>query len=115
MHFSSANLSFILIFALTAPALSPGQILPEANKAAASQQTADSAAKMLATKSPVARTSKQATTAEGTPRATHERFAPFLADQGFKSELLLQNVRLDVPVTVTPALILAAEEIKLEP
>jgi hypothetical protein len=45
----------------------------------------------------------------------HERFAPFLTGDGFRSELLLQNIRLDVPVTVIPALILAEGELKLDP
>lgn len=45
----------------------------------------------------------------------HERFAPFLAQDGFKSDLLLQNIRLDVPVIVVPALILGKDEFRLDP
>lgn len=57
-----------------------------------------------------------------TPRAasalgvsTHERFATFLADKEFHSELVIQNQRLDIPVTVTPILVLAQGEVPLNP
>jgi hypothetical protein len=46
---------------------------------------------------------------------THERFATFLADKGFQSTLLLENLRQDVPITVIPTLILEEGEISLEP
>jgi hypothetical protein len=47
--------------------------------------------------------------------SVHERFATFLAGEGFQSVLLLENFRLDVPITVTPALILSAGEVPLDP
>ena len=46
---------------------------------------------------------------------TNERFATFVADKGFYCTLLLENLRQDVPITVTPALILEEGEIPLEP
>jgi hypothetical protein len=46
---------------------------------------------------------------------THERFVFFWADEGFVSELLLQNMRLDVPVTARVALILEGRELPLQP
>lgn len=45
---------------------------------------------------------------------THERFVFFWADEGFVSELLLQNMRLDVPVTARVALILDGHELPLK-
>jgi hypothetical protein len=45
----------------------------------------------------------------------HERFATFLAGEGFQSVFLLENFRVDVPVTVTPALILRTGEVSLDP
>lgn len=44
----------------------------------------------------------------------HERFATFRAGE-FKSVFLLQNVRTDVPITVTPGLILGQGEVPLDP
>lgn len=46
---------------------------------------------------------------------THERFATFLADDGFESELLLQNNRLDTQVVARPAFIIGDKEVALEP
>jgi hypothetical protein len=46
--------------------------------------------------------------------SSHERFATFLAGQDFKSQLLIENLRLDVPLTVTPALITRRGEIPLK-
>ncbi len=42
------------------------------------------------------------------PAKIHERFATFLAGDGFKSVLLLENLRPDEPITVTPTLILSS-------
>jgi hypothetical protein len=47
--------------------------------------------------------------------SVHERFATFLVGDGFKSTLLLENFRLDVPITVTPTLILGAGEVPMDP
>jgi hypothetical protein len=56
------------------------------------------------------------TTTGSTPATTtHERFATFVADKGFYCTLLLENLRQDVPITVTPALILAEGQIPLAP
>jgi hypothetical protein len=49
------------------------------------------------------------------PISTHERFATFLADDGFQSELLLQNLRLDAAVVATPSLIIDNKEVPLGP
>jgi hypothetical protein len=49
-----------------------------------------------------------------TQAATHERFATFRAGE-FKSVFLLQNFRSDVPVKVTPLLILSRGEVSLDP
>src|SRR6266436_2653848 len=53
--------------------------------------------------------------ADTTPVSTHEKFATFLAGEDFKSVLLLENFRPDLPITFTPALILGAGEIPLDP
>ena len=51
----------------------------------------------------------------GAPQlAVHERFATFLAGD-FKSVFLLQNFRSDVPVTVTPMLMLSTGEVSMDP
>jgi hypothetical protein len=50
-----------------------------------------------------------------TPISTHEKFATFLAGDGFKSVLLLQNFRPDLPITFRPILIVSAGEIALNP
>lgn len=52
---------------------------------------------------------------QSSPAGPHERFATFLADKDFKSQLLIENLRLDVPVTVTPALITRQGETALQP
>ncbi len=49
------------------------------------------------------------------PSTVHERFATFLAGDGFKSNLLVDNLRPDVPITVTPALILRTGEVPMDP
>jgi hypothetical protein len=49
------------------------------------------------------------------PATMHERFATFKTDSNFESQLLVQNLRLDVPITVLPALILNQSEIPLDP
>jgi len=54
-------------------------------------------------------------TASTAATTTNERFATFVADKGFYCTLLLENLRQDVPITVTPALILEEGEIPLEP
>jgi hypothetical protein len=53
--------------------------------------------------------------AESAPATVHERFANFIADGGFESYLVLQNLRLDTAVTVTPVLLLSGEEVALDP
>jgi hypothetical protein len=52
---------------------------------------------------------------ESAPAAVHERFANFIADGGFESYLILQNLRLDAAVMVTPVLLLSGEEVALAP
>lgn len=54
-------------------------------------------------------------TTEPSQFGSHERFATFFADKDFKSQLLIENLRLDVPVTVTPALITQQGEVPLQP
>jgi hypothetical protein len=56
---------------------------------------------------------QQAAAASTAPTNTHERFATFVADKGFYCTLLLENLRQDVPITVTPTLILAEGQIPL--
>ena len=47
---------------------------------------------------------------------THEIFATFFfAGQEFYSQIILQNMRLDVPVTVTPVLMVSQGEVPLDP
>ncbi|OAI56682.1 hypothetical protein AYO50_00410 [Acidobacteria bacterium SCGC AG-212-P17] len=48
------------------------------------------------------------------PYSAHERFATFLAENDFKSTLLLENLRADVPMTFIPTLILRDGEIALD-
>jgi hypothetical protein len=48
------------------------------------------------------------------PVSTHEKFATFLAGKDFKSTLLLQNFRPDLPITFIPTLILSAGEVPLD-
>lgn len=56
------------------------------------------------------------TTTGSTPATTtHVRFATFVAEKGFYCTLLLENLRQDVPITVTPALILSEGQIPLAP
>lgn len=51
----------------------------------------------------------------GTPqRPIHERFATFRAGE-FQSVLLLQNIRPDVSITVTPSLIVGSGEFSMDP
>lgn len=45
----------------------------------------------------------------------HERFATFLAGRDFKAAFVLENFRQDVPVIVTPGLILDEGEVFLDP
>lgn len=50
------------------------------------------------------------------PSTTHEIFSTFfIARQGYKSEILLQNLRLDAQLTVTPALLVSRGEVSLDP
>ena len=53
--------------------------------------------------------------AESAPATVHERFANFIAGGGFESYLVLQNLRLDSAITVTPVLLLPGEEVALDP
>jgi hypothetical protein len=48
------------------------------------------------------------------PATVHERFATFMTDGDFRSQLLVQNLRLDLPITIAPALIINQSEIALE-
>jgi hypothetical protein len=48
------------------------------------------------------------------PITTHEKFATFLNGDGFKSVLLLENLRPDLPITFRPSLILSAGEVPLD-
>jgi hypothetical protein len=48
------------------------------------------------------------------PAVPHEKFATFLAGADFKSVLLLENLRPDLPITFTPSLILGATEVPLD-
>jgi hypothetical protein len=52
--------------------------------------------------------------ADPTPWSAHEKFATFLAGD-FKSTLLLENFRADLPITFRPTLILNDGEVGLDP
>jgi hypothetical protein len=49
------------------------------------------------------------------PISTHEKFASFLAGEDFKSVLLLQNFRPDLPITFRPTIIASSGEVALAP
>src|SRR5579864_4813847 len=106
MH-SSCKLIIGLLSALTLTATSSGQARTSGTvttfASAAGPASSPSGAKIIASG----------------PRnvsiTTHERFVFFWADEGFVSELLLQNTRLDVPVTAQIALILNGRELPLKP
>src|ERR1700686_3148668 len=103
------NVFVLLIFALTLVSLLRGQTQPEITTQSTGQPGS------FAAQSPASKSSSSNGSSQAATPSTHERFAPFLAHEDFKSELLLQNVRLDVPVMVDPALILSQGEIKLKP
>lgn len=44
---------------------------------------------------------------------THERFATFMAGSNFNTTLILENLRPDQPITVTPSLILASGDVAM--
>lgn len=108
--------SFILMFAFAVLAVSSAQnssssgVIPAARKSLqlVSRQTSGvrspSGAKVIASGS-----KKEFSISE------HERFVTFLSDEGFKSELLLQNMRLDVPVTANVSLLVGEREVALDP
>src|SRR5262249_12971883 len=48
------------------------------------------------------------------PVSTHEKFATFLGGEDFKSVLILENLRPDVPITFAPTLILGVGEVPLD-
>jgi hypothetical protein len=52
--------------------------------------------------------------ADPSPVSTHEKFATFLAGEDFKSVLLLENFRPDLPITFSPTLILSGGEVSLD-
>ncbi len=107
---------FVLMFALTVFTLSPAQnsqsdgLISSAQKSLhlVSRETkglrSPNGAKIIATGS-----AKEPSISE------HERFVTFLSGDGFESELLLQNMRLDVPVTANISLIVDGREVSLDP
>lgn len=67
---------------------------------------------------PLLATAGQTTSSSGDHKKSsiHEKFATFLAGQDFKSVLLLENLRPDLPITFIPSLILSsAGEVTLDP
>lgn len=104
-----------LLCALILPRLSPAQAPDSGN----SQITPP--AEVLATQSsepkpttPAANRGAARRAANAVPATMHERFANFVTEGGFESYLVLQNLRLDAPVTVTPVLLLRQGEIPLD-
>jgi hypothetical protein len=111
------TLSSVLLFAVIEPGLSAAQTLRNGNTETI-PQAVQSLALQAGDVTPLTNgMSRQAAAraANAAPAALHERFATFLADRGFQSYLVLQNLRLDAPVTVTPVLVLGKGEIPLDP
>lgn len=73
--------------------------------------TAAAACLVFAIPRPAAQTGPPATRPKKT---AHEKFATFLNGDGFRAELLLENLRLDVPLTVESSLILRSGEVPLK-
>jgi hypothetical protein len=112
-----STLSSVLLFAVITPGLSAAQTLRNANTETV-PQTAQRLALPVADVTPLtagANREAAARAAKAAPATMHERFATFLADQNFQSYLVLQNLRLDAPVMVTPVLVLSRGEISLDP
>src|SRR6478736_1078032 len=109
------TLSSVLLFAVIQPGLSAAQTLRNGNTET-TPQAVQSLALKAADVTPLTGMSRQAAAraANAAPATMHERFAAFLADRGFQSYLVLQNLRLDAPVTVTPVLVLSQGEIPLD-
>jgi len=113
----NSALSSVLLFAVIPPALSAAQTLRNA-KTKTVPNRAQHLALPVADVTPLTATANReaaARAANARPATMHERFATFLADRNFQSYLVLQNLRLDAHVTVTPVLVLSRGEISLAP
>jgi len=122
MHLPQRDKSFLLLiiimimlvaFCLTASAQNLGERSNGTIPQAIQQLTQSPTAVRIPN---LASTPQDDSSGPSSPAVTvHERFATFLAGNEFKAQLLIQNLRLDVPVTVVPALIVTRGEIPLEP
>jgi hypothetical protein len=104
-----------LLFALILPRLSSAQA-PHSGNAQTTPPAEALAAQSgdLKPMTPAANREAARHAANAVPATMHERFATFLTEGGFESYLVLQNLRLDAPVTVTPVLLLRQGEIPLD-
>jgi hypothetical protein len=110
----SSLLMFIL--ALSVPQWSQSQNLIVGHKSTIQQSLQDLLSKpILSTDSESSGPSPFGRPPDPSPVSTHEKFASFLAGEDFKSVLLLENVRPDLPITFTPTLILNSGEVPLGP
>lgn len=112
------NFTFLLVFilALSASKWSQGQDLIVSRNNPVQQSLHDLLSKsILSTDFESSGPSPFGRPPDPSPVSTHEKFASFLAGEDFKSVLLLENVRPDLPITFTPTLILNSGEIPLEP
>jgi len=112
------KLSSLLVFilALSVPKWSQSQDLMVGRKGPVQQSLQDLPSKpVLPTSSESSGQSPFGRPPDPSPVSTHEKFASFLAGEDFKSVLLLQNVRPDLPITFNPTLILGSDEVPLDP
>src|SRR5215467_371364 len=110
--------TFLLVFilALSVPKWSQGQDLIVDRNNTIQQSLQDVLSKpILSTTSESSGPSPFGRPPDPSPVSTHEKFASFLAGEDFKSVLLLQNVRPDLPITFIPTLILNSGEVPLGP
>ena len=110
------RLLFILILVIAIPKWSQGQDILK-NRDRTIQQSVDSLLTQTSSTSPsvAGSASPFGRPADPSPVSTHEKFATFLAGEDFKSVLLLQNFRPDLPITFKPSLILSSGEVALDP
>ncbi|HKR82716.1 MAG TPA: hypothetical protein VJS37_01005 [Terriglobales bacterium] len=107
-------LPIVIAFTLIIPSFSGAQT-PETGRIPSSQPSVTPRSSTLELRVGPGKVRIVKSAAPAVPVTTHERFATFLAGSDFSSELLLQNLRLDAPVTVTPILIVSRGEAPLEP
>src|SRR5215510_6721734 len=106
------NLLLAVCVALALPVLASGQGIKERKPASMPEAVQALMASSPSLRSPVI---TRADLSSGTTAVSvHEKFATFLAGEDFKSVLLLENFRPDLPITFTPTLILSHGEISLD-